>query len=49
MLETWFWWQNQWDMGNHLGAFSEAQDQPEGQELGRGAIGGQEGLPKVKF
>ena len=32
-------------MGNHLGPFSEASDQPEGQELGGGAVGGQE----VKF
>ena len=36
-------------MGNHLGAFSEASYQPEGQELGGGAVGGQEGLQEVKF
>ena len=34
-----------WNMGNHLRSFSEAPDLPEGQELGGGAIGGQE----VKF
>ena len=33
-----------WGMGNHLGPFSEASDQPEGQELGGGAVGGQEVL-----
>ena len=38
-----------WDMGNHLGPFSGASDQPEGQELGGGAVGGQEGLQDVKF
>ena len=51
MLVTWFWCQNQcfgvwgiiWD---HLG---EALDKPEGQELGAGAVGGQEGLQEVKF
>ena len=51
MLETWFWCQNQcfgvwgiiWD---HLG---EALDEPEGQELGAGAVGGQEGLQDVTF
>ena len=31
-----------WDMGNHLGPFSEASDRPGGQELGRGAVGGQD-------
>ena len=36
-------------MGNHLGPFSEASDQPEGQELGGGAVGGQEVLQEVKF
>ena len=36
-------------MGNHLGPFSEASDQPEGQELAGGAVGGQEGLQEVKF
>ena len=35
--------------GNHLGPFSEASDQPEGQELGGGAVGGQEVLQEVKF
>ena len=34
-------------MGNHLGPFSEASDQPEGQEWGGGAVGGQEGLQDV--
>ena len=38
-----------WDMGNHLRSFSEAPDQPEGQELGGGAVGGQEVLQEVKF
>ena len=38
-----------WDMGNHLGPFSEASDHPEGQELGGGAVGGQEVLQEVKF
>ena len=28
------------DMGNHLRPLSEAPDRPEGQELGRGAVGG---------
>ena len=36
-------------MGNHLGPFSEASDQPEGQELGGGAVGGQQVLQEVKF
>ena len=36
-------------MGNHLGLFSGSSDQPEGQELGGGAVGGQEGLQEVKF
>ena len=36
-------------MGNHLGLFSGASDQPEGHELGGGAVGGQEGLQEVKF
>ena len=38
-----------WGMVNHLGPFSEASDQPEGQELAGGAVGGQEGLQEVKF
>ena len=38
-----------WGMGNHLGPFSEASDQPEGQELGGRAVGGQERLQEVKF
>ena len=38
-----------WGMGNHLGPFSEASDRPEGQELGGGAVGGQEVLQEVKF
>ena len=33
-------------MANHLGPFSGAS---EGQELGVGAVGGQEGLQDVKF
>ena len=36
-------------MGNHLGPFSEASDQPEGQKLGGEAVGSQEGLQEVKF
>ena len=36
-------------IGNHLGPFLEASDRPEGQELGGGAIEGQEGLQEVKF
>ena len=32
-----------WGMRNHLGLFSEASE-PEGQELGGGAVGGQGGL-----
>ena len=32
------------DMGNHLRPSSEAPDRPEGQELGGGAVGGQEVL-----
>ena len=38
-----------WGMGNLLGPFSETSDRPEGQELGGGAVGGQEGLQEVKF
>ena len=38
-----------WGMRNHLGLFSEALDRPEGQELGGGAVGGQEALQGVKF
>ena len=38
-----------WGKGNHLGPFSEASDRPEGQELGGGAVGGQEVLQEVKF
>ena len=38
-----------WDMGNHLGPFSEASGQFKCQELGGGAVGGQEGLQGVKF
>ena len=38
-----------WRMGNHLGPFSEASDRPECQELGGGAVGGQEILQEVKF
>ena len=36
-------------LGNHLGPFSEASGQRECQELGGGAVGGQEGLQGVKF
>ena len=36
-------------MVNHLGPFSEASNRPEGPELGREAVGGQEGLQDVKF
>ena len=36
-------------MGIHLEPFLEASDQPEGQELGVEAVGGQEGLQEVKF
>ena len=32
-----------WGMGNHSGLFSEASDQPDGQELGGGDVGGQNG------
>ena len=35
------------DMGNHLRPLSEAPDRPEGQELGGGAVGGQEVLQEV--
>ena len=38
-----------WGMENHLGPFSEASDQPEGQELGGGAVRGQKVLQEVKF
>jgi len=38
-----------WGMGNHLGPFSEASDQPEGQDLGGEAVGSKEGLQEVKF
>ena len=31
-------------MGNHLGLFSEASDQPEGHRKGGGAEGGQEAV-----
>ena len=34
-----------WDMGNHLGPFSEAMDR---QVVGGGAVGGQEGLQEEK-
>ena len=36
-------------MGNYLGPFSEASDRPGGQELGGGAVAGQEELQEVKF
>ena len=35
--------------GESFGTFSEASDQPEGQELAGGAVRGQEGLQEVKF
>ena len=38
-----------WGMENYLGPFSEASDQLEGQELGGGAVGGQDGLQDVTF
>ena len=38
-----------WDMGNHLGPFSEASDQPEGHEQGGGTVRGQEALQGGKF
>ena len=38
-----------WGMGNHLGPFTEASNQPNSQELGGGAVGGQEELQEVKF
>ena len=38
-----------WGMGIHLGPFSEASHKPEGQELGGGAVGGQEVPQDVKF
>ena len=34
---------------NYLRPFSEALDRPLGQEWGRGAVRGQEGLHEVKF
>ena len=36
-------------MVNHLGPFSEASDPLDDQELGGGAVGGQEGLQNVKL
>ena len=36
-------------MGIYLEPFLEASDRPEGQELGVGAVGGQEVLQEVKF
>ena len=36
-------------MGIHLEPFLEASGRPEGQELGVGAVGGQEVLQGVKF
>ena len=38
-----------WGMGNHLGPFTEASNQPNSLELGGGAVGGQEELQEVKF
>ena len=38
-----------WGLGNHLGPFSEASDRPEGQELGKWAVGGPGGYQKEKF
>ncbi len=35
--------------GQELDCEAEASDQPESQELGGGAVGGQEGLQEVKF
>ena len=36
-------------MWKHLGPFSEASDPLDDQELGGGAVGGQEGLQNVKL
>ena len=36
-------------LDNPLGPFSEASEQHEWQELGGGAVGGQEGLQEVKL
>ena len=51
MLEAWFMLINPifWAIGHHLGSFSEGSDQPEGQELGGGAVGGHEELQEVKL
>ena len=49
MLQTWFKKPMFWVMGNHWRPFPEASDQPEGQECGRGAVGGQGGLQEVKL
>ena len=38
-----------WDMGNHLGPFSEASDPPEGQKLDGGTVGCQDVFQEVKF
>ena len=38
-----------WDMGNHLGPFSEASDQPGGQEQAEGDVGGNRTLQGVNF
>ena len=38
-----------WGNGNHFGPYAEASDRPEGQELGGGAVAGQEELQEVKF
>ena len=51
MLETWVLVAKPMfgGMGNHLGPFSKASERPVRQELGGGAVGGQEGLQEVKF
>ena len=51
---SWFWCQTPcslaWGtMGNHVGPFSWASDWSEGQEMGGGAVGGQEPLQGVKL
>ena len=38
-----------WGMGNHLGPFSGASEQSEGQKQGRGAVGDQGQLQGVKL
>ena len=51
LVETCFWCQTKKFLGHgeSLEPFSEASDRPKGQELGGGAVGGQEVLQEVKF